>query len=177
MRKDLGNVTAETECTFSYSFRPKSQIDLSDLQEVPFQVQLVFTKLNGMKCLRVATASIKLTEDREIAEKQANITVIGTHAAQRAAKYAKEGDFEKAQMETRAAQRFMQRNDVETKVRALWTANIAPMDDILRETRVKEKAKGVVGDKESRKQELQQNDEAAVAFSKNKAVNTKKLFM
>ena len=128
MRKDLGNVTADTECTFSYGFRPKTQIDLSDLTEVPFQVnfflfslficifttfqvQLVFSKLNGMKCLRVATASIKLTEDRDEAEKAANITVIGTHAAQRAAKYAKDGDFERAQMETRAAKRFMNRNN------------------------------------------------------------------
>jgi hypothetical protein len=74
-------------------------------------VQLVFSKLNGMKCLRVATASIKLTEDRTLAEKGANITVIGTHAAQRAAKYAKDGDYERAQMETRAARRFMNRNN------------------------------------------------------------------
>jgi hypothetical protein len=62
-----------------------------------------------MKCLRVATTSIKLTEDRTVAEQGANIAVIGTHAAQRAAKYAKDGDFERAQMETRAAQRFMNR--------------------------------------------------------------------
>lgn len=38
LRKDLGNVTADTECTFSYAFRPKTQIDLSDINEVPFQV-------------------------------------------------------------------------------------------------------------------------------------------
>lgn len=63
-----------------------------------------------MKCVRVASASIKLTEDRADAEKQADIAVIGTHAAQRAAKYARDGDYERAQMETRAAKRFMERN-------------------------------------------------------------------
>ncbi len=107
LRKDLGNVTADTECTFSYAFRPKSQIDLTGINEVPFQVilfflylqkplinpnlqvQLVYTKLNGMQLVRVATASIQLTEDRTVAEKQANMEVIGTHAAQKAAKFGK----------------------------------------------------------------------------------------
>ena len=42
-----------------------------------------------MKCVRVATAHIHATDDRLEAEKQADIAVIGTHAAQRAAKYAK----------------------------------------------------------------------------------------
>ncbi len=63
-----------------------------------------------MKCVRVATAAIPLTENRAEAEKQADLAVIGTHAAQKAAKYAKEGDYEKAQMEARAAKRFMDRN-------------------------------------------------------------------
>lgn len=51
----------------------------------------MLTKLNGMRVVRVATAAISVTEDRQAAEKQADLTVIGTHAAQRAAKYAKDG--------------------------------------------------------------------------------------
>lgn len=106
--KDLGNITAESECTFSYGFRPKSQVDLTDVVQVPFQVrifhsflsfvvlissqvQLILTKLNGMRCVRVATAAIQVTEDRTEAEQQADLGVIGTYAAQRAARYAKEG--------------------------------------------------------------------------------------
>lgn len=191
-------MTAETECTFSYCFRPKTQIDLSDLTEVPFQVcfnphthsndllliiaqvQLVYTKLNGMKCLRVATASIQVTEDRKEAEKNANLTVIGTHAAQRAAKYAKEGEFERAQMEARAAQRFMSRNasdDAENAaMRSVWSRNVAQMDDALRDVRRGEKEKGVEGDKEARRQALKQNDGVAVIVTKTKVANTNKLF-
>ena len=132
-----------------------------------------------MKCLRVATASIKLTEDRTVAEKGANITVIGTHAAQRAAKYAKDGDFERAQMETRAAQRFMNRNDdvAEESVRSAWTSNVAMMDTVLVKERKREKERGEVGDKEARKQGLKQHDEASVAITKTKVANTKKLFL
>jgi hypothetical protein len=176
LRKDLGNVTADTECTFSYGFRPKTQIDLSDLTEVPFQVQLVFSKLNGMKCLRVATASIKLTEDRDEAEKAANITVIGTHAAQRAAKYAKDGDFERAQMETRAAKRFMNRNNDGDAKRSVWATNVAFMDDVLINERKKEKETGLMGDKEMRKKGLKQHDAASVAITKTKVANTNALF-
>jgi len=48
MVKDLGNVTAESECSFSYGFRPKSECDLSGIDEIPFQVQLLYTRPNGM---------------------------------------------------------------------------------------------------------------------------------
>jgi len=66
--KDLGNVTSQSECTFSYGFRPKSVVDLSDINEIPFQLQLQYTKLNGMKCLRVVTQCIEVTEDRAVAD-------------------------------------------------------------------------------------------------------------
>lgn len=135
-----------------------------------------------MKCLRVATASIALTEDRTEAEKGANLTVIGTHAAQRAAKYAKEGEFERAQMETRAAQRFMMRNSDATThedagKRSAWARNVAQMDDALRDVRREEKEKGKDGDKDARRQALKQNDGVAVIVTKTKVVNSNKLFM
>ena len=51
----------------------------------------MLTKVSGVRCVRVATAAIQVTEDRAEAEQKADLTVIGTYAAQRAAKYAKEG--------------------------------------------------------------------------------------
>lgn len=137
----------------------------------------MFSKLNGMKCMRVATASIQLTEDRAVAETQANIAVIGTHAAQRAARYAKEGEFERAQMETRAAQRFMHRNfDAASKEVTSWAANVEVMDEALREERRREKADGGPHDKAVRVQALKQHDVASVAISRSKQANAKKLF-
>ena len=94
--KDIGNVTSDTECTFSYGFRPKQRngVDYTaGLSSLPFQVQVAFNKLDGTKVLRVATAHLQLTDNRSMAEKNADIKVIGTYAAQRAAKYAKEGSF------------------------------------------------------------------------------------
>eukprot|EP01113_Clastostelium_recurvatum_P000455 TRINITY_DN101_c0_g1_i2.p1 TRINITY_DN101_c0_g1~~TRINITY_DN101_c0_g1_i2.p1 ORF type:complete len:985 (+),score=334.30 TRINITY_DN101_c0_g1_i2:83-3037(+) len=182
--RDLGNITVESECTFSYGFRPKSQVDVSEINEIPFQVQLVYTKLDGMKCLRVASAVIRATEDRKEAEEQANLSVIGTHAVQRAAKYAKEGSYEKAQMETRAAQRLMQRKtesadtkDEDRKAVATWVSNVEQMDSVLRTERMTEQSAGIDQmDKKSRQAALKNNDMTSIAFSKARKANTKKLF-
>eukprot|EP01097_Dermamoeba_algensis_P003302 TRINITY_DN2325_c0_g1_i1.p1 TRINITY_DN2325_c0_g1~~TRINITY_DN2325_c0_g1_i1.p1 ORF type:complete len:514 (+),score=183.65 TRINITY_DN2325_c0_g1_i1:147-1544(+) len=182
--KDLANVTVDTQCTFAYAFRSKNEIDLSHLTEIPFQVQVVYTKLNGVKCLRVVTDRVKVTDKREEAEKNANIKVIGTFAAQRSAKYAKEGDYEKAQMETRAAQRLMMRNfDPETnKDIKVWSKNVEVMDKEIR--RVKEKVDDTCNSSassevkcKSRAQARKFDDSVTVAISKNTNVGSKKLFV
>ena len=82
---------------------------MSDVDKIPFQVQLMYSKPNGTRYLRISTAVIAATDNREQAEKHADVKVIGTHAALRAAKLAKEGNYEKAQMEARSAQRFLAR--------------------------------------------------------------------
>jgi len=177
--KDLGNITADSECTFSYGFRPKSQVDLGDLTDIPFQVQLLFSKLNGMQCLRVATTSITVTEDRNVAEQNANLTVIGTYAAHKAARYAKEGDYEKAQLETRAAQRFLNRNADEKLAPAVkaWAKNVDKFDGELRSEREREKKEGGSKSQAKRKEARTHHDSASVAISKAKAANSEALFM
>ena len=104
--KDLGNVTTASACTFSYDFRPKEECDMSTMTEVPFQVyicsysfkttqvQILFTKPNGAIHLRVSTATVSLTDNRDEAEKNANVSILGAHAAKAAAKLAKAGDYE-----------------------------------------------------------------------------------
>lgn len=76
--KDLGNVTADTEVTFQYAFRPKTEYDLTGLAEIPFQVQLSYRRPDGMHCLRVATATVRVTADRQEAERNADVSVIGS---------------------------------------------------------------------------------------------------
>jgi len=38
--KDLGTVTRDAEVAFKYAFRPSSEIDVSDMPSVPFQLQV-----------------------------------------------------------------------------------------------------------------------------------------
>lgn len=131
--QDLGTVHQQDECTFSYGFRPKNQADLSNLTHLPFQVQVLFRRLDGTEVLRVATARIQLTANREEAEKHANVTVVATHAAQKAAAKAKKGDYAEAQKEIRAAQRFLARANVDEEKLSKWSRNVDAMDEVLRE--------------------------------------------
>eukprot|EP00027_Filamoeba_sp_ATCC50430_P012347 CAMPEP_0168564266 /NCGR_PEP_ID=MMETSP0413-20121227/13148_1 /TAXON_ID=136452 /ORGANISM="Filamoeba nolandi, Strain NC-AS-23-1" /LENGTH=871 /DNA_ID=CAMNT_0008595915 /DNA_START=32 /DNA_END=2643 /DNA_ORIENTATION=- len=174
MVKDLGNVTADTECSFRYAFRPKEECDMSGVKEIPFQVQILYTKANGMQCLRVATTKIEATEDREQAEAAADVEVIGTHAIQKAAKHAKEGNYEEAQLEARAAQRFMLRKNVQTENMSGWVEQVESMDKVLRNERQKEKELGIKTDQQSRQKK--RDDDTATAISKVSKVNKKKVW-
>ena len=42
---------------------------VGQLQQLPFQMRIHYTKLNGMKCLRVVTKSKPVTRDRAAAER------------------------------------------------------------------------------------------------------------
>jgi len=98
----------------------------------------------GTEVLRVATARIQVTTNREEAEQKANVGVVATHATQRAAAKAKKGDFRAAQLEMRTAQRLMQRANVEEKKVQLWADNVEEMDQVLRnEGKVEERGEAM----------------------------------
>ena len=94
IRRNIGNVTKQTEVTFEFGIRNKQglffeskcirprltclpsilelkdkyQIDLDQLKQLPFQVQVTYTASDGSKALRVLTQLKETTENREIAE-------------------------------------------------------------------------------------------------------------
>jgi hypothetical protein len=62
---------------FFYSeLQEQYQIDLDQLQQLPFQIQVVYTAVDGSKALRVLTQLKETTENREIAEVNAVRSVI-----------------------------------------------------------------------------------------------------
>lgn len=167
--KDLGNVRADTEITVAYSFRSKEEYDLTNIEQIPFQLQLMYTKPNGVQYLRTATTMLNVTNNRSEAEQNADVTVIGTYAAQRAAKFAKEGDYEKAQMEARSAQRFLVRNGLDENKLSKWNAQVQRVDDAVISEKKKEKSAPMRNRKF-------RGDAAVEAFSKNKAAKSDDLF-
>lgn len=136
--RDIGNVTASTAASFSYGFRPRDVIDLSSYTEIPFQVQVTYNKPDGSKYMRCVTQTIPLTNERAEAERLADVKAIGTYAAQRAARYARDGNYEQCLMESRAANRFLMRNAVEEKDLASWQSNVESMDRVIRDSRQRE---------------------------------------
>jgi len=136
--KDLGTVTRDAEVAFKYAFRPSSEIDVSDMPSVPFQLQLLYTTKDGSLRLRVATARLETTLDREEAEKDADMAVVAGQAAQAAARHARRGSFYAAQMETRAAQRMLVRNNIDEEKIQNWSSKVDALDQVVA---VKRKAK------------------------------------
>ncbi len=128
--RDLGTVHSQDEVTCSYGFRPKEQSDMTGITHVPFQVQILHRRADGTMILRVATAQIELTVDRLEAEKGADVKVVATHAVQKAAQKAKNGDFQEAQLQMRSAQRFLARAGDE-EVLNKWSHNMEAMDNVL----------------------------------------------
>jgi hypothetical protein len=113
MVRDLGNVTPETSCSFTFVFRPEDEFSIKELKEVPIQVQMLFTNAEGMVVLRVTTAKVVLTDDEKEAAAGADLHLIATHAQNRAAKFAKEGNFEEANKEINSANSFLKRQNAQ----------------------------------------------------------------
>lgn len=168
--KDLGNVTKDSDCTFRYAFRSKEECDLTGIKSIPFQLQLIYTRPNGMVCLRVATTNISVTDDRQKAEENAVVEVIGRHAQSKAAKYAKDGRYEEAQLEARAAQRLMMRNNVDANVMMEYSNQVESLDRVLRSEKTNEvqsnSKSSVSKSSVQSKRKQNQNDEASSIISK-----------
>jgi len=112
--RDIGNVTSDSAVTFEYGLRSKPDlaaagIDIKALKALPFQVQIRFTKLDGMKGVRVLSQSKKTTQEREVAESMMDTPVLSAHAAQRSAMLARRGDYDMARVNARAWSNMMQR--------------------------------------------------------------------
>jgi len=121
---------------------------------------------------------VPVTEDRQYAEQSADVKVIGSHAANRAAKYAKDGDYEAAQLEARAAQRFMMRNNVDTESINKWSEQVESVDKVLRVEMEKEKKqlKKPEGEKGLKDRAKKRDDDASTAISKAVKFNSKQIW-
>ena len=49
-------------------FYHAENVDIKDVQEVPFQVQIKYTSLDGQQCLRVFTEARPTTSDKGVAD-------------------------------------------------------------------------------------------------------------
>jgi hypothetical protein len=105
--KEIGNATADSDLSFEYNIRPKAK-DRS-LATYPFQVQIKYTRLNGMQCLRVLTINKQATKDRTEAEKSTNVSLAGLSVIQHSAILAQSGELLSARLKLRAAQRMFRR--------------------------------------------------------------------
>lgn len=117
LTKIMGNVTADSEMTFEYRIKDAEvlknakEFDISKLTQLPFQTQIEYTKLDGMKCIRTITKVQEITNDRREVEAEANAEILGTNCIQQTAKLARRGSFRRAQAYMKGQRKHWGDND------------------------------------------------------------------
>ncbi|CDW77368.1 type a von willebrand factor domain-containing protein [Stylonychia lemnae] len=108
LTKQFGNINEDTDVTFEYKLKSVKDLiemqdfDLTQLSQLPFQVQIYFTALNGSKCMRVISSQTQISSDKEFLEKNANIEILGLNAIQQSSKLARQGYYETAKVAAKA---------------------------------------------------------------------------
>jgi len=110
VQKDIGNAAADTAVTFEFKPRPGTQESTRQFSKLPFQVQIRYTRLNGMRCIRVQTQSRTVTDDRLAAEQTLRMNVIGTHVQQQSHELTSRSKYYQTRMNMRAWGNVMSRN-------------------------------------------------------------------
>eukprot|EP01130_Rhizamoeba_saxonica_P011986 TRINITY_DN500_c0_g1_i2.p1 TRINITY_DN500_c0_g1~~TRINITY_DN500_c0_g1_i2.p1 ORF type:complete len:598 (+),score=165.53 TRINITY_DN500_c0_g1_i2:18-1811(+) len=98
--QDIGNVNSETESTFSYGINEdllKEKFGDEMPEFLPFQLQVVYKLLDGSQYIRIVNYKSEVTENREEAESNIDIGVLGTNFIQKTSSFAQEGRYKKAQ--------------------------------------------------------------------------------
>jgi len=103
MVKQIGNASEGQEVAIEYCTKPSEEIkemkdlDFSKITTLPFQAQINYVTLEGMRCVRLITRQQKVTFDKEEAKKEADYKVIYVNAIQKTGHLAKKGNYREAQ--------------------------------------------------------------------------------
>jgi Mg-chelatase subunit ChlD len=115
LKKELGNVTEESEITFEYRVKSKKvlkemkDLDLESLKFIPFQTIIEYTKLDGMKCIRTITQVQQVTDDEDKVKENVKVDVLAVNAAQQVSRFAQKGNFREAQAYGMNQKRYIQK--------------------------------------------------------------------
>lgn len=157
--KDIGNITLKSSFSFEYAKKSQdelhlSEVDITDLKEIPFQIVIDYKNSDGSHCLRVITQVLRTTDNLKEAEQYANYDALAANYQIRGARLVQEGRFEEWQQEDGAYRGHMMRNvrtvDEQAKFVNLVQKAEEMNQDIIRHQEV-EKRKGVNIEHQSKK--------------------------
>lgn len=101
--KQVGNAADGQELTVEYRIKSPAElekmadVDFTKIERIPFQTQISYVNLEGMRCVRLVTKNQPITFEKEEAKKEADYNVISVNAVQQTAKLAKKGKLREAQ--------------------------------------------------------------------------------
>jgi hypothetical protein len=147
LRREIGTVYEDSETTFEYALGDKKKLEqVKHLSGLPFQVQIHFTKPDGMKCMRVLSAKQKITHDRREAEKNLRIDILAANAAQQSARMAERGDLVGARVSNLAWGRKIMKhvkNDEDADSYSNWVQGMQNFDVSVQQQAQEMKAHGL----------------------------------
>lgn len=145
--RNVGNVTADSDITFEYGVKSRAERAAagltSDLPYLPFQVQIRYTKLNGMKCIRLISQAKPMTRDRATANAHIKASVMASHATQQCAVMARRGSYSGARLNAMAYGKMLQRYSNDTEVAQNYMDQMMDLDDALGSELRQEQADGL----------------------------------
>ena len=104
--REMGNVTEDIDLTFGFTVDPTVPLKHDD---VTIQAQIIYSRLDGGRYLRVITKTQRVTSKREESEVSMDASIVALKAVQESAKIAQLGDYQKARINLISHQRMLQR--------------------------------------------------------------------
>ena len=112
----LGNVAKETETYYEIKFKKAMKlaemkdINFEELKNLIFQIEITYRNKIGGKYVRVITKNMKVSDNKEEVEKQANYDIITACEIQKSAKLAGQGLYREAQAQAHVARKYLKKN-------------------------------------------------------------------
>jgi len=127
--KVIGNVTKRTERSFEYEIKSlldqqAQGIDLTGLDEIPFQAQITYELPDGSKYLRVINKSQNVSNDKKEVEQNARVDILATNAAQRNADLALQGKLAEAEENSKKWGSYMSKDIMSNAQKAEQLAQV-----------------------------------------------------
>ncbi|XP_059162219.1 circularly permutated Ras protein 1-like [Physella acuta] len=132
LEKEVG--TARKESNLTFRFKLKDTTAAKEIKSVPFQVQIDYTRKDGMRCLRVLSKSLETTTDRQRMEENINIPVLSVSTVNTTTSLAKSGKGKEAQHQLKNVKRLVMRaakSDEQKEARLAYINETRDLDNVL----------------------------------------------
>ncbi|XP_059162189.1 circularly permutated Ras protein 1-like isoform X2 [Physella acuta] len=132
LEKEVG--TARKESNLTFRFKLKDTTAAKEIKSVPFQVQINYTRKDGMRCLRVLSKSSETTTDRQRMEENINIPVLSVSTVNSTISMAKSGKGKEAQNQLKNVKRLVMRaakSDEQKEARLAYINETRELDNVL----------------------------------------------
>jgi len=133
LTRDIGNVYGDSESALDYGLRSNAMDTYAHLKALPFQVQVSYTTLHGMRAVRVLTQEQSVTRDRAVAESNVKLEVVSAQIAQKSAQLAREGRYKESRLHWVSAAPMLSRSaqtPQQQQVLKNYSKNIASFDRV-----------------------------------------------